>query len=252
MTTPQVPLFPTESLGEAARPTSPGPMNESRADFLLVELGITLGAVLAAVALHYIAYLLWARFARASRDGPDRRFALRLLRQNTARPVLVAVLAAALHASLVAWDLPDQLGLTLGVVLRFIIIAAIAWAAVRAVAVIDDAVIARHDITAKDNLIARRAHTRARVLTRTGMVIVGVIGAALALLTIPGAGKLTASVLASAGILGLAIGLAARPTLGNLIAGLQIALTEPINLGDAVVIEGEWGWIEEITAPAVA
>ena len=69
---------------------------------------------------------------------------------------------------------------------------------------------------------------------------------AAALTVIPGVKQIGVSLFASAGIAGIAIGLAARPVLSNLIAGLQIAFTQPIRLDDAVVVEDEWGWIEEI------
>ena len=62
---------------------------------------------------------------------------------------------------------------------------------------------------------------------------------------------IAASLLASAGLAGLALGLAAKPVLSNLVAGLQIALTQPIRLDDVVIIQGEWGRIEEITGTYV-
>ena len=77
------------------------------------------------------------------------------------------------------------------------------------------------------------------------------IGIACALMVFPGVRQIGASLLASAGVAGLVAGIAARPALANLIAGLQIALTQPIRLDDVVIIEGEWGRIEEITATYV-
>jgi small-conductance mechanosensitive channel len=70
-------------------------------------------------------------------------------------------------------------------------------------------------------------------------------------MTFPGLRQIGASLLASAGVVGVVAGIAARPVFGNLIAGLQIALTQPIRLDDVVIIEGEWGRIEEITATYV-
>ena len=70
-------------------------------------------------------------------------------------------------------------------------------------------------------------------------------------MTFDSVGKIGASLLASAGIAGIAVGFAAKPVLGNIIAGIQIALTQPIRIDDAVIIRGEWGWIEEITTTYV-
>ena len=78
------------------------------------------------------------------------------------------------------------------------------------------------------------------------MSLVILVGLASALVTFPSVRQMGVSLLASAGVAGLVLGVAARPVLGNLIAGLQIALTQPIRLEDVVVIEGEWGRIEQI------
>ena len=98
----------------------------------------------------------------------------------------------------------------------------------------------------------RRIHTQAKVLVRTVMVLIVIIGTGAALMTFPNVRRVGASLLASAGVAGLVAGIAARPVLGNLIAGLQIALTQPIRLDDVVVIQGEWGRIEEITGSFVS
>jgi small-conductance mechanosensitive channel len=103
----------------------------------------------------------------------------------------------------------------------------------------------------EDNLAARRIQTQARVLSRSAMVLVLIAGTAMALLTFPGARQLGASLLASAGVLGLVAGIAARPVFSNLIAGLQLALAQPIRLDDVLIVEGEWGRVEEITGTYV-
>jgi small-conductance mechanosensitive channel len=108
-------------------------------------------------------------------------------------------------------------------------------------------VLGMYSIDADDNLSARRIHTQARVLSRTLMMLVVILGVAGALLTIPGMRQVGAGLLASAGLAGLIAGFAAQPILGNLIAGLQIALSQPIRLDDVVIVDGEWGRIEEIT-----
>jgi hypothetical protein len=83
------------------------------------------------------------------------------------------------------------------------------------------------------------------------MVLVILAGSAAVLMTIPGVRQFGASLLASAGLAGLALGIAAKPVLSNLIAGLQIAMAQPIRLDDVVIVKGEWGRIEEITGTYV-
>jgi small-conductance mechanosensitive channel len=125
------------------------------------------------------------------------------------------------------------------------------WLVVRCLGAFEGVAIRRYPMDVADNLQARRVVTQVRVLGRIADVIVVFIGASIILLTIPGVRQLGASLLASAGVAGLAIGLAAKPVLSNLIAGLQIALTQPIRLDDVVIIEGEWGRVEEITGSYV-
>ena len=109
-----------------------------------------------------------------------------------------------------------------------------------------DYVVSTHTIDHADNFEARQIQTRIRLLGRVTVFIIVIATAAGVLVAIPSIRNIGVSLFASAGIAGLALGLAARPALSNLIAGIQIALTQPIRLEDAVVVEGEWGWIEEI------
>jgi small-conductance mechanosensitive channel len=131
-------------------------------------------------------------------------------------------------------------------------IASLTWLLMRLVAGVGEAVIQAHPIDAADNLHARGIHTQARVLARTVMVVIMIVGTGAALMTFPNVRQVGASLLASAGVAGLVAGIAARPVLGNLIAGLQIALSQPIRLDDVVVIQGEWGRVEEITGTYVS
>jgi small-conductance mechanosensitive channel len=122
-----------------------------------------------------------------------------------------------------------------------------AWLAERVVRVAEDALMRRLDVDVPDNLRARRARTQVRVVGRVVTLGIIVLALAIVLLTFPQGRTIGASLLASAGIAGILAGVAARSTVGNFIAGLQIAFAEPIRLDDAVVVEGEWGNVEEIT-----
>ncbi|MGC5627570.1 mechanosensitive ion channel family protein [Georgenia sp. Z1344] len=93
----------------------------------------------------------------------------------------------------------------------------------------------------------RRIQTQAVMLRRVGVVVVWIIGIAIVLLTFPGARAAGASMLASAGVLSVVAGIAAQSTLANLFAGIQLAFTDAIRVDDTIVIDGEYGYIEEIT-----
>jgi len=132
-----------------------------------------------------------------------------------------------------------------------LIIAAVTWLLLRLVSGVLDGVLRAHPADVEDNIRARTIQTQARVLARSAMVIVLIIGAAMMLLTFPGARQVGASLLASAGVIGIVAGLATKPLFSNLIAGLQIALSQPIRIDDVLVVEGEWGRVQEITGTYV-
>jgi small-conductance mechanosensitive channel len=158
--------------------------------------------------------------------------------------VLAALLVASVFMTEEARSITRQLVLFLGVL-------GLGWLLVSLTLVGEDAVMRRFPEGEDDSLEARQARTQLSVLQRFGAIIIWLVALALALLTIPGVAPLAASLLAGAGVLGIVLGVAAGPTIGNFIAGVQIALTQPIKLGDVVVIDGEWGRIGEITSTYV-
>lgn len=105
----------------------------------------------------------------------------------------------------------------------------------------------RFDITASNNLRARKLYTQVHVLGRVVYVAIGLFAVACILMLFQQVRHVGTSLLASAGIMGIIAGVAGQKTLANLIAGFQIALAQPIRLDDVVIVEGEWGRIEEIT-----
>ena len=113
------------------------------------------------------------------------------------------------------------------------------------------AVLDAHPLSNADNLEARRVQTQTRVLSQVVQGAVVLVGLSLMLMTFPAVRQVGASLLASAGLLGIVAGFAARPVLGNLIAGLQIGLSQPIRIDDVVIVENEWGVIEQITGTYV-
>lgn len=131
------------------------------------------------------------------------------------------------------------------------LIVLIGWIAILAVNVAAERYVARYRMDVADNLLARKAQTQIRVLRQAANVLLAILTAACALMTFDTVRQFGVSLFASAGIAGIAVGFAARPVLSNLIAGVQLALTQPIRLGDVVVIEGEWGTVEELTSTYV-
>lgn len=171
----------------------------------------------------------------------------RSLISRTTAPLLCLSPFPNLLVALPATALREPALSTLKHALWIAIILLITWLLTRLALVASDTVKAAFPINIADNRRARRMVTLVQILRQTATVVIVVIGISAAIMTFPQARSVGASMLASAGIAALVIGMAARPALSNIIAGVQIALAEPIALDDVVIVEGEWGRIEEIT-----
>jgi small-conductance mechanosensitive channel len=131
------------------------------------------------------------------------------------------------------------------------VIGLIGWAAITALTIAADLYLRQFRLDVEDNLLARKHVTQVRVLLRTADVLVVIITVGAALMTFEPVRQYGVSLFASAGVAGIVAGLAARPVLSNLFAGVQLAMTQPIRIDDAVIVENEWGTIEEITSTYV-
>ena len=131
--------------------------------------------------------------------------------------------------------------------LQIALIFALAWLVGALAFVVEDAALRRYSMDVADNRHARRIRTQVTVLRRVTVAALVLCAISGALLTFPSARAAGASVLASAGLISLVAGLAAQSVLGNFFAGVQLAFSDAIRIGDVVVVDGEWGRIEEIT-----
>ncbi|MGH9412836.1 MAG: mechanosensitive ion channel family protein [Terriglobales bacterium] len=209
---------------------------------------IVLGAALVAgVVAHAIIFAILARLA--AKPGRVLEASLNRHARNPSKWLLPVV---AMLLALPAAPLPTLVHNGLEHAFSLILIGGGAWCIMLATEVLGDIVSSRYRIDVADNLEARRIATQVQVMRRVVGVVVVILTLALMLLTFPGAKAIGTSMLASAGLAALVIGMAMRPTLSNLVAGIQIALTQPMRIEDAVIVENEWGWIEEITATYVA
>ncbi|MET0388936.1 MAG: mechanosensitive ion channel domain-containing protein [Polyangiales bacterium] len=135
---------------------------------------------------------------------------------------------------------PLKVVLSLGIVWTMVYLVS------RAIWVLTQLLFKRFEIEQVDNLRARRIRTQLQFIEKLGYVVVTVLGAGSTLLLFEAARHFGQSLLASAGVAGIIVGFAAQKSLSNLIAGFQIAFTQPVRIEDVVVVENEWGWVEEI------
>ena len=211
----------------------------------VVPAVILIGTVLAALLLHALAFRILRRVA-----DTDTGMAGSLIRRAR-RQLRLAFVMAGLAIAIPQIDLPWGWEDRLGHLVLILLIVLVGWTAIALVNHFADRAIRRRRLDVDDNLNARKFVTQARVLKRTANIVFGIFTVAAVLLTFESVQRYGVSLFASAGAAGLVLGLAARPVLANLIAGIQIAITQPIRIDDVVIVDGEWGWIEEIFATYV-
>ncbi|MEV8402814.1 mechanosensitive ion channel family protein [Streptomyces niveus] len=169
-------------------------------------------------------------------------------------PLQVVVLTALLRASYreTGWWVVENHQSGIGRALTLILIGAGAWLVVRIVSAAVESTYARYATSARDRAKLRRVRTQVTLIMRIVTAVVVVVAVAAILLTFPSMRTIGTSMLASAGIIGIVAGVAAQSTLGNLFAGFQIAFGDMVRIGDTVVVDGEWGVVEEVTLTFLA
>ncbi len=206
----------------------------------LIVLGVLIGW-----AVHAAVFGWLCRLAER-RSGMLRQIVTRVRAPARLALIMVFVAAAATLAPLSEREagIIRQINL-------LIIIALAGWAALTAMQVLAAVYLRDFQLDAADNLLARKHVTQFRILQRVAATLIVVVTIAAALMTFDGVRQYGVSLLASAGAAGLVVGLALQPLLKNLIAGIQLAITQPIRIDDALIVEGEWGNVEEITSTYV-
>ena len=217
----------------------PGPLQSG----LIVAVAAVL-AIFLAMIVHRIGIVLLRRLVR---NRPFTTNATRVAFR--ASQVCVALFGVRMVLAAAPDDTPGLLSLSYLSTVALIL--ALTWFVMRCIVSVSTTITQLNPYDVADNLKARRILTQTRVLTRSAYFIAGLLGLAFVLLTLPGARQFGASLLASAGVAGLVAGIAARPVLGNFIAGLQIAFSQPIRIDDVLIVNGEWGRVEEITGTFV-
>lgn len=211
----------------------------------LITVFVFIAAVAAALAVHGLAY---RRGLRLLPEGAAFWRSALIGSRATTRVALV-ILALSLGARIAPLTARETAILQHVLLLGFVALAALAartlldiWMGVH---------LRRFRIDVDDNLLARKHVTQMRILRRIADTAIVVVACGAVLMSFEGVRQYGVSLLASAGAAGIVAGLALQPLLKNLFAGIQLALTQPIRIDDAVIVEGEWGNVEEITSTYV-
>lgn len=209
---------------------------------LALPVGILGATVVLALAAHYLFFKMVDRLAKSSKRVLDDT-----LVRHCRAPARIIIPVMAVYFVLPLIRLSPAILVFLKQSLSLLLIASVAWLIISMAYVVEDLVLSQFRIDVRDNLRARRIRTQIQILRKVVIVIVGVIALATILMTFEKVRQLGTSILASAGILGIIIGIAAQRSIATLLAGLQLAVTQPIRIDDVVIVENEWGRIEEIT-----
>ncbi len=163
-------------------------------------------------------------------------------------PILVLLISVFLKYFLEKYKfVSEESSLVIDKIGEILLIISIAWLLIASLRTIKRMLLDNFDTTQENNLRSRKFHTQFNILESVFVVMIVIIAIGAVLMLFEEVRKFGISLFASAGVAGIIIGFAAQKFIGAVIAGLQIAITQPIRLDDVVVIEGEWGRIEEIT-----
>jgi small-conductance mechanosensitive channel len=217
-----------------------GGISESR-QVMIVTIGIIGGALILGGFTHYLIFKMMQNLAKRTQAVLDNS-----LLKHCRRPsrVILPVLFIYIFLPLATISPKYKDMFERGLVLLLIV--SVAWLIIKLPYVAEDIISKRFRKDDRDDLRARKINTQIQIFKKIVGVIVAVLALGAILMTFDKLRHLGASLLASAGIIGIVVGFAAQHTLGTLVAGLQIAITEPIRIDDVVIVENEWGWIEEI------
>ena len=212
----------------------------------LVSLGetllIALGSIVLGLILYHILHRLFFKLAEITESNIDNYIV-----RHTSRPVKFLLPTLTFFFSIPLLGLSANLTKFLKHLTGIIIILEVSWLVISLTYVLDDYVMERFRIDKRDNLQERKIHTQLQVFKRIVIFIVTIIALSSILMSFDKVKQFGASILASAGLASLIIGMSAQRIIGNFLAGIQIAITQPIRIDDVVIVEGEWGRIEEIT-----
>lgn len=210
------------------------------AAFALVAGAIVIALITNALIVHTIRSTLGVRHPKT-----------RALLTRSKGPLRLALIVLMFKFIISVAPIGDALAVVFDNILNVAFIALLGWTAIIAVQIGSQVYLRRFSLDAEDNLLARKHVTQVGILKRAADTLIVIMTVATALMSFEQVRQYGVSLFASAGVAGLAIGLAARPLLSNLIAGVQIAVAQPIRLDDVVFLEGEYGTIEEITTTYV-
>lgn len=206
------------------------------------NLLIALAAICAGMLLSFLlrkAFVIFSRFWLT--------FIISSIVKNLQGPVNFLLPLLCLNTAFSLMKMPVAYRLILDKTCEILLTVLVALVLIRIIKIMEDYFYHKYDLTKIDNLKERKIKTQLQFVRKLAISLIIVVTIAIVLLSFESMRKIGAGLLTGVGIGGIIIGFAAQKSLGNLLAGFQIAFTQPIRIDDVVIAEGEWGRIEEIT-----
>lgn len=208
---------------------------------VLIFFGICIGVVIISLAAYWLLKRIIQRLTRSNKKD------INFFRKDWQKFLLIIAVLLLLYFAEWFFLIPKAYSDYYSHLLTLLVIISLTWLAIRTLYAVREHLVKRAEKSSIDNINTRALRTKLNILLKIAVFAVGIVGGATALMTFPKIQQLGISILASAGVAGIIIGFAAQKSLSNLLAGIQIALTQPIRIDDVVIVDGEWGNIEEIT-----
>jgi small-conductance mechanosensitive channel len=209
---------------------------------VMATLGVLLGGLAVGLLLKFLVFAALRRYSRRDDAVVSQSLARHL---GSASAWFLPVLAVSLLLPLVS--LPPKPFEVLRRVVEFILILSFAWGLIKTLDVLQDLVQARYQLGGADNLRVRKLFTQLQFIKKLAASLIAFVAVGLVLMSFETVRRLGTGLLTSAGIASVIVGFAAQRSISNLLAGFQLAFTQPIRIDDVLVVEGEWGRVEEIT-----
>ncbi|WP_165749813.1 mechanosensitive ion channel family protein [Cellulophaga sp. Z1A5H] len=202
-----------------------------------------IAAILALAILQYVTVKILRHFGKNPKYLIDKKSISRLT-----KPIFILFIAILIRIKVIHDNLGiSEVSYALQKISTLLIIFAITWLLIASIRIIKQKVIKNYDVNASNNLKARKIYTQFNILERIVIFLLVIFAIGIALMSFDSIREIGVSIFASAGVAGIILGFSAQKMLGSILAGIQIAIAQPIKIDDVVIVEGEWGRIEEIT-----
>lgn len=205
--------------------------------------GLWVGAAfLLGVIVHFLVFKISGHFVRQSEN-----FLAKTILKQLRAPSRLMIPLFFINLSFPLIMFPERMLSVFKQTFAVFLILAIGWLIIRAIYIFEEVILSHFQMTVSDNLRARKITTQVQILKKVAISLVGFLSLVAILMTFERIRYLGTSMLASAGVAGIIIGFAAQRSIATLLAGIQVAITQPIRIDDVLIVENEWGRVEEIT-----